>query len=95
MHDVAETTIGDNDQAKHRDEEYVTKFIEALRLRTEYKSVYRLGKIDVSRDQSKRPIRVMMQSEEYKDRIMANLKELKGKEQYKGISVTDDYTIKD
>ena len=25
---------------------------------------------------------------------MANLKELKGKEQYKGIRVTDDYTIK-
>ena len=37
----------------------------------------------------------MMQSEEHNDRIMANLKELKGEEQYKGISVTDDYTSKD
>ena len=37
----------------------------------------------------------MMYSQEDKDRIMANLKELKDKEQYKGISVTDDYIIKD
>ena len=51
--------------------------------------------IDVSTDQTERPIKVMMESEEHKDRIMANLKELKGKEQYKGISGTDDYTIKD
>ena len=26
---------------------------------------------------------------------MANLKELKGKEQYKGVSISDDYTIKE
>ena len=95
LHGVVENTIGDNDQAKHCDEEYITKFIEALGLHTDYKSAYRLGKIDGSGDQSKRPIKVMMQSEEHKDRIMANLKELKGEEQYKGISVTDDYTIKD
>ena len=40
MHGVAENTIGD--QAKHRDEEYITQFIEALGLHTE--SAYRLGK---------------------------------------------------
>ena len=60
----------------NRDEEYIMKFIEALGLHTQYKSAYRFGKSDVSRDQSKRPIKVMMQSKEHKDRIMTNLKEL-------------------
>ena len=36
-----------------------------------------------------------MNSEQEKDRVMDNLKELKGKDKYKGISVTDDHTIKD
>ena len=36
-----------------------------------------------------------MRSDEDKDLVMANLKELKGKEQYKGVSITDDHTIKE
>ena len=30
-----------------------------------------------------------------RDRIMVNLKQLKGQEKYKGVSMTDDHTIKD
>ena len=36
-----------------------------------------------------------MHSDEDKDLVMANLKELKGKEQYKGLSISDDYTTKE
>ena len=36
-----------------------------------------------------------MRSDEDKDLVMANLKELKGKEQYKGVSISDDHTIKE
>ena len=36
-----------------------------------------------------------MCSDEDKELVMANLKELKGKEQYKGVSITDDHTIKE
>ena len=36
-----------------------------------------------------------MHSREDKDRIMRNLKARKGNEQFKRISITDDYTIKD
>ena len=32
-----------------------------------------------------------MHSDEDKDLVMANLKELKGKEQYKGVRISDDY----
>ena len=61
----------------------------------EYKSTYRLGKEDARKGQFKRPILVIMHSEQGKDRIMENLKQLKGQEKYQGISVTDDHTIKD
>ena len=61
----------------------------------EYKSTYRLGKEDARKEQSKRPILVVMHSEQGKYRIMENLKQLKGQEKYQGISVTDDHTIKD
>ena len=36
-----------------------------------------------------------MHIDEDKDLVMANLKELKGKEQYKGVSTSDDHTIKE
>ena len=34
-----------------------------------------------------------MNNEEDKDKIMSNLNSLKGNEDYKGLSVTDDYTV--
>lgn len=95
LHGVPETAIADNNHAKQRDEEYISNFIGNLGLNLEFKSLIRLGKVDNTRDQSKRPIKVVMNNELDKDRVMANLKELKGKEQYKGVSVTDDHTQKD
>ena len=41
------------------------------------------------------PIKVTMCNESDKSRIMANLRMLKDKEKYKGVSVTDDNSIKD
>ena len=59
------------------------------------KATYRLGKIDVTKERSARPIKVVKRSDEDKDLVMANLKELKGKEQYKGVSITDGHTIQE
>ena len=61
----------------------------------DYKSTFRLGKKNETLERSKRPIKVTMNSEQDKDRVMASLKELTGKDNYKGVSVTDDHTIKD
>ena len=73
----------------------MSDFLQTLGVNKEYKAIYRLGKIDVTKEQSARPIKVVMHSDEEKDLVMANLKELKGKEQYKGVSISDDYTIKE
>ena len=40
----------------------------------------------------KRPIKIVMNSEEEKEKILNNLRHLKGKELYKGIGITADYT---
>ena len=95
MHRIAESTIGDNHQAKQRDGKYVSNFLQTLVVNKEYKAAYRLGKIDATKEQSARPIKVVMHSDEDKDLVMGNLKELKGKEQYKGVSISNDYTIKE
>ena len=54
-----------------------------------FKTVNRIGK----EDQDKRPIIVEFNSEHDKDIIMRSLKNLKGNSQYKGISITEDYTV--
>ena len=95
LHGVRESITDDKNQAKQRDKEFITTFIGDVGLDIEYKSTYRLGKEDARKEQSKRPILVLMHSEQGKHRIMENLKQLKGQEKYQGISVTDDHTIKD
>ena len=72
---------------------FVRSFITAIGIDVDYKSMYRLGKRDI--EPSKRPIKLILKSEIDKDRVMANLKNLKGRDEYKGISVKDDYTVQD
>ena len=55
--------------------------------------MFRLGKRD--KEPSRRPIKLILNSESDKERVMANLRNLKGREEYKRISVKDDYTIQD
>ena len=40
-----------------------------------------------------RPIKVVVNTEEERNRILSNLRNLKGIPEYKTISVTEDYTI--
>ena len=95
FYDVRESITDDKNKAKHRDKEFITTFIVDVGLDIEHKSTDRLGKEDARKEQSKRPIIAVMHSEQGKDRIMENLKQLKGQEKYQGISATDDHTIKD
>ena len=55
-----------------------------------FKSVNRIG---MKNPEKKRPLLLVMNSEEEKDRIIQNLTNLKGQANFKGISVTEDYTI--
>ena len=72
------------------DNQFVNDFILQLGVTAVVKKLVRLGKAD---SMNKRPLKVEMQSEEDKRRIMVNLSNLRDIPQFKGISIKDDYTI--
>ena len=67
----------------------VKSFIETVKVATTFKSVLRLGKFDPAKI---RPIMVIFHSENDMEKIMKSLINLKGNEDYKGVSVTDRKT---
>ena len=54
------------------------------------KEISRIGEPTAAK---KRPIIVTLRSEANKNKVMPTLKHLKGKDPFKGIRVTEDYTI--
>ena len=71
------------------DASFVKKFMEELRGKYLIKSIKRIGKVD----NKKKPIMLTFHTEQEKEKIMMNLRNLKGNDYFKGISVTDDYTV--
>ena len=49
--------------------------------------------VGLSAQDKNQRIKVVMNTEEERDRILSNLRNLKGIQEYKSISVTEDYTI--
>ena len=56
------------------------------------KEVSRIGTYD-REDAKVRPLKITVETEEEQQKVMENLKNLKGKQDYKGISIKEDYTI--
>ena len=54
------------------------------------KNIFRIGKQEPNK---RRPIKVIMNNEGDKNKVLMNLTNLKGLSTYVGISVTEDYTI--
>ena len=73
-----------------KDERAISELIQAIGIPIGYKEVRRIGKQDSGK---KRPIKVVLSCKEDKDRLLRNLVNLKDQHQYKGISVTEDYTV--
>ena len=91
IHGVAEDPNAEKVVAKQHDEAFVQKLLGAMTISDlTFKTVHRIGK---PQPDKKRPLMVMMNSEADKERIMSSLTNLKDQEDYKGISVTEDYTI--
>lgn len=95
IHGIPDLNSADKNEVKQYDDNVVKCFLEDIGLEVNCKSSYRLGKKTEIVEQSKRPMKIVMQNEQDKDKIMMNLKNLKGNEKYKGVSVTDDHTIKE
>ena len=84
--------VGDSAAEKMKnDKEYILDILEQIGLANiKPKYMMRLGKVSENKG---RTIKVEMKSKEDKDKVMSNLKFLKGTEDYFGkIRITDDYT---
>ena len=60
-----------------------------LKIDDKTKNVIRIGKLQ----EKNRPIKITLRNLEDKEKVMTNLKNPKGIDKYKGISITNDYTL--
>ena len=90
FHGVEEPENSDKDVAKKFNDDYVQDFLKQIGVNATCKSIYRLGKTEATK---KRPIKLVTASEGERDEIMKNLNKLKDNEKYRGVSITEDYTI--
>ena len=91
IHGVKERSKNSEKQMKDLDDTYVDSLFEILGLTIRPRSTTRLGKFDP--DGNCRPLKLVMKSIEEKQSVMSRLSNLKtAEEQYRKISVKDDYT---
>ena len=91
VHGVKERTKNSEDRMIELDQTYVKELFSILGLTINAKSITRLGKLDI--DGKCRPLKLTMKSVEDKKSVMSRLSNLKSaEEQYKNISIKDDYT---
>ena len=91
VHGVKERSKCTESLMKEHDKTYINELFAILGVKTDVKSIVRLGKFDP--DGKCRPIKVIMNSVDDKHLVMSRLPNLKSaEEQFKKISVKDDYT---
>ena len=79
----------DHVKEKIEDEKFVARLIQTIRVKVNIKSTARLGQ----QSSNKRPIKVTFNTEDDKIKVFSNLVHLKDAEEFRGISITEDYTI--
>ena len=84
--------IHGKDEGKGKEEalEFLNDMLEIIGCKAAVKSIICIGQCAPNKT---RPIRVVFEKEEEKRQIMNNLSKLKDCMDYRGISVTDDYTV--
>ena len=81
---------GKDESAEGDDKVFVENLIKELE--TSSVVIKQIDRIGQQSDNKNRPIKVTLKNEEERDKILDNLRNLKGKSLYKGVSVTPDYT---
>ena len=78
---------------KGEDEEFAKQLLKDIQVGSvKIKEISRIG--EYNREASKdRPMKITVDTEEEQQKIMTNLKNLKGNEEYRGISIKEDYTL--
>lgn len=89
----AEEIGNNNDEIKENDKQYIKDILKHLTVKSQASSITRIGKPN---DRKKRVLKIVMKSDGDKEKVMDNLRRLKGTEEEFGkISVTHDYTSTD
>ena len=81
---------GKDESAEGDDKVFVENLIKELE--TSPVVIKQIDRIGQQSDNKNRPIKVTLKNEEERDKVLDNLRNLKGKSLYKGVSVTPDYT---
>ena len=85
--------VDEGSNLNESDDRFVASLFQVIGVDTPVKKTIRLGKDNVNK---KRPLKVVLNSENEKDGIMAKLKNLKNaEERFKKLSITEDYTIEE
>ena len=91
IHGVKEVAEAERTEAKKMDEEFVNNLLQSMAVENmTFKSVNRIG---AKNPEKKRPLLLVLNNDGDKDKLIQNLTNLKGQVNYKGISVTEDYTV--
>ena len=86
---------GKTEDSANDDNNFVNNLFKDLQISAPpIKQIDRIGKkLETKEQPQKRPIIVVLDNEEDKNTVLENLKNLKGKLLYKGVRITNDYTL--
>lgn len=90
LHGVKEDTDENNDTTNDKDKKFVDQFF--FTLEESHKKPSFIGRIGKKSSDKNRPIKIVFKNENEKKVIFRKLRMLKGKDDFKGISVAEDYT---
>ena len=90
IHGVEESSSDNKDDAIKSNDICINNFIAALKVTSTVKIASRIGLPAQDKNQ---PIKVVMNTEEERNKILSNLKNLKGIPERKTISITENYTV--
>ena len=94
VHGLNEHQDNSSDNREY-DSNLIKTLFSDIGLNTDFKSIYRLGKRSGDASTQRRPLKITMINESDKDRVLASLSNLKGKDDYIGVSITEDYSLKE
>ena len=95
IHGLKESSSDDVDVRKKHDGELIKSLIKDIGVDVVQKTMFRLGKRSETDEVHKRPIKISMSNVTDKQKIMDNLRNLKGNADYQRVSITDDHTLKE
>ena len=90
IHGIKEGVAGENQDPKAFDENFIKAFLDAIDVDVAPKQIMRIGSKSADK---KRPVKVILNNADDKEKIMSNLRKLKdADDNIRGISVREDYT---